>query len=104
VTDGLNEKLASASARGYAGVRVTGDSAWLEKRDWKDFCEFEDSINQFIANQRLTVLCTYPLAAFGPDDVLDVVRTHQLAVTNRAGFGTLLKPPGANKLRLKSRA
>jgi len=42
-----------------AGVRVTGDSAWLEKRDWKDFCEFEDSNNQFIANQRLTVLCTY---------------------------------------------
>ncbi len=36
-----NEKLASASARGYAGVRVTGDTAWLEKRDWKDFCEYE---------------------------------------------------------------
>src|SRR5260370_12648749 len=76
VTDGLNEKLASASARGYAGVRATGDSAWLEKRDWKDFCEFEDSINQFIANQRLTVLCTYPLTPFAADDILDSVRTH----------------------------
>jgi transcriptional regulator with PAS, ATPase and Fis domain len=99
VTDGLNEKLASASARGYAGVRVTGDSAWLEKRDWKDFCEFEDSINQFIANQRLTVLCTYPLAAFGPDDVLDVVRTHQLALTNRRGIWDLIETAGRKQAK-----
>jgi transcriptional regulator with PAS, ATPase and Fis domain len=99
VTDGLNEKLASASARGYAGVRVTGDSAWLEKRDWKDFCEFEDSITQFIANQRLTVLCTYPLAAFGPDDVLDVVRTHQLAVTNRRGIWDVIETAGRKQAK-----
>ena len=99
VTDGLNEKLASASARGYAGVRVTGDSAWLEKRDWKDFCEFEDSINQFIANQRLTVLCTYPLAAFGADDVLDVVRTHQLAVTNRRGIWDVIETAGRKQAK-----
>ena len=99
VTDSLNEKLASASARGYTGVRVTGDSAWLEKRDWKDFCEFEDSINQFIANQRLTVLCTYPLAAFGPDDVLDVVRTHQLAVTNRRGIWDVIETAGRKQAK-----
>ena len=99
VTDGLNEKLASASARGYTGVRVTGDSAWLEKRDWKDFCEFEASINQFIANQRLTVLCTYPLAAFGPDDILDVVRTHQLAVTNRRGIWDVIETAGRKQAK-----
>src|SRR5258705_7091534 len=99
VTDGLNEKLASASARGYTGVRVTGDSAWLEKREWKDFCEFEDYINQFIANQRVTVLCTYPLAAFGPDDILDVVRTHQLAVTNRRGIWDVIETAGRNQAK-----
>ncbi len=36
VTDRWHEKLAYASARGYAGVRVTGDTAWLEKKDWKE--------------------------------------------------------------------
>ncbi len=45
--------------------RVTGDTAWLEKKDWKDFVEYEDSLNQAVANQRLAVLCTYPLAACG---------------------------------------
>ena len=48
VIDGWNEKLARASAKGYAGVRVTGDTAWLEKKHWKDFCEYEDSLNQAV--------------------------------------------------------
>ena len=63
VTGRWHEKLARASARGYAGVRVTGDTAWLEKKDWKDFCEYEEGLNEAVANQRLAVLCTYPLAA-----------------------------------------
>src|SRR6202045_3856939 len=94
VTGGWNEKLSRASARGYAGVRVTGDSAWLEKQDWKNFCEYEDSINHSIVNQRLTVLCTYPLAAFGAAEILDVVRTHQFAVTNRHGTWDVIETAG----------
>jgi PAS domain S-box-containing protein len=94
VINGWNEKLARASARGYAGVRVTGDTAWLEKKDWKDFCEYEESLNQAIANQRLTVLCTYPLAACGAAEILDVVRTHQFAVTRRRGGWDVIETAG----------
>jgi signal transduction histidine kinase/PAS domain-containing protein len=94
VIGGWNEKLACASARGYAGVRVTGDTAWLEKKDWKDFCEYEDSLNQAVANQRLTVLCTYPLAACGAAEILDVVRTHQFAVTKRRGGWDVIETAG----------
>jgi C4-dicarboxylate-specific signal transduction histidine kinase len=94
VIGGWNEKLARASARGYAGVRVTGDTAWLEKKDWKDFCEYEDSLNQAVANQRLAVLCTYPLAACGAAEILDVVRTHQFAVTRRRGGWDVIETAG----------
>jgi PAS domain S-box-containing protein len=94
VIGGWNEKLARASARGYAGVRVTGDTAWLEKKDWKDFCEYEESLNQAIANQRLAVLCTYPLAACGAAEILDVVRTHQFAVTRRRGGWDVIETAG----------
>jgi PAS domain S-box-containing protein len=94
VISGWNEKLASASARGYAGVRVTGDTAWLEKKDWKDFCEYEESLNQAVANQRLAVLCTYPLAACGAAEILDVVRTHQFAVTKRRGSWDVIETAG----------
>jgi PAS domain S-box-containing protein len=94
VISGWNEKLARASVRGYAGVRVTGDTAWLEKKDWKDFCEYEESLNQAVANQRLAVLCTYPLAACGAAEILDVVRTHQFAVTKRRGSWDVIETAG----------
>jgi len=94
VIDGWNEKLAHASARGYAGVRVTGDTAWLEKKDWCDFCEYEESLNQAVANQRLAILCTYPLALCGAGEILDVVRTHQFAVTNRRGNWDVIETAG----------
>ena len=94
VIDGWNDKLARASARGYAGVRVTGDTAWLEKKDWKDFCAYEDSLNESIANQRLAVLCTYPVAACGSGEILDVVRTHQFAVAKRRGSWDVIETAG----------
>jgi signal transduction histidine kinase len=94
VIAGWNEKLAHASAKGYAGVRVTGDTAWLERKDWNDFLEYEESLNVAIANQRLTVLCTYPLAACGATEILDVVRTHQFAVTRRLGTWEVIETAG----------
>jgi signal transduction histidine kinase len=94
VTGGWHEKLARASARGFAGVRVTGDTAWLEKKDWKDFCEYEEGLNAAVANQRLAVLCTYPLAACGADEILDVVRTHQFALAKRHGSWDVIETAG----------
>lgn len=94
VISGWNEKLAHASAKGYAGVRVTGDTAWLKKKDWKDFCEYEESLNQAVAGQRLAVLCTYPLAACGAAEILDVVRTHQFALTKRRGAWDVIETAG----------
>ena len=94
VIAGWNEKLERASAEGYAGVRVTGDTAWLERKHWNDFCEYEDALNGSIANQRLSVLCTYPLAACGAVEILDVVRTHQFAVTRRRGGWHVIETAG----------
>jgi C4-dicarboxylate-specific signal transduction histidine kinase len=94
VTGRWHEKLARASARGYAGVRVTGDTAWLEKKDWKDFCEYEEGLNEAVANQHLAVLCTYPLAACGAVEILDVVRTHQFALAKRQGSWDVIETAG----------
>ena len=94
VIAGWGEKLVRASARGYAGVRVTGDTSWLKTKDWKDFCEYEESLNQAVANQRLAALCTYPLATCGATEILDVVRTHQFAVTRRRGSWDVIETAG----------
>ena len=85
VTRGWHEKLAVVSARGYPGMRVTGDTTWLAKKDWGHFCDYEDGLNEVIGNRRLAVLCTYPLAACGAPQILDVVRTHQFVLARRQG-------------------
>jgi transcriptional regulator with GAF, ATPase, and Fis domain len=99
VIAGWNEALRRASARGYVGVRVTGDTAWLERKHWKDFCEYEDALNESIANQRLAVLCTYPLAACGAQEILDVARTHEFAVTKRRGSWEVVETAGYKKAK-----
>src|SRR4029077_20703268 len=85
------EKLASVSARGYAGMRVTGDTTWLTNKDWGHFCDYEDGLNEVIGNQRLAVLCTYPLAGCGAPQILDVVRTHQFVLARRHGSWDVLE-------------
>jgi len=99
VMSGWHERLALAMARGYAGVRVTGDTAWLEKKDWKDFCEYEETLNESIANQRLAVLCTYPLAACGAAEILDVARTHQFAIAKRHESWEIIETPGLKQAK-----
>jgi signal transduction histidine kinase len=99
VIRGWNEKLARALARGYAGIRVTGDTVWLEKKDWKDFCEYEASINDAFAHQHLAALCTYPLAACGAGEILDVVCTHQFALARRRGNWDVIETAGYKRAK-----
>ena len=85
LTSAWYQKLAEISAKGYATIRVTGDTTWLAKKDWNHFCDYEDGLNEVIGNRRLAVLCTYPLAACGAPQILDVVRTHQFMLARRNG-------------------
>jgi C4-dicarboxylate-specific signal transduction histidine kinase len=70
---------------------VTGDTTWLSKKDWSHFCDYEDGLNEVIGNQRLAVLCTYPLAGCGAPQILDVVRTHQFVLARRHGSWDVLE-------------
>jgi signal transduction histidine kinase len=77
------EKTDSALARGYAGFRMSANTAWLDRKDWKAFCDYESEVNDSIGNWRMTALCTYPLAGSTAAEMLDVTRTHQFAVARR---------------------
>ena len=85
------DKIARLSAMGYAGLRVTGDTSWLTKKDWSHFCDYEDGLNEVIGNQHLAVLCTYPLEECGAPQILDVVRTHQFVLARRRGNWEVLE-------------
>lgn len=65
---------------GFKGLRVTGDMAWLEKRDWAEFMAYEAEVDRALPQHRITGLCTYPLDACTADEVMQVVRKHEFAL------------------------
>ncbi len=79
------EELNYALDRGYDGIRVTGNTAWLEKADWKSFTDYEEEINKIIPNYEMIASCTYSLNKCGPYEVLDVIHNHQFALIRREG-------------------
>jgi C4-dicarboxylate-specific signal transduction histidine kinase len=86
-------KLERALSRGYEGIRVSGNTAWLEQKQWRDFMEYEMELNQGIVGQPMLVLCTYPLTTTGATEFLDVAGTHQFAVAKRRGRWEVVETP-----------
>ena len=77
------EQADSALTRGYDGLRISASTAWLERKDWQAFCDYENEVNHSINNWRMTALCTYPLAGSTAAEILDVTRAHQFAIARR---------------------
>lgn len=93
VISAWDAKLEHALARGYDGMRVSGDTFWLGEKDRKDFCAYEKHLNDSIRDRPMTVLCTYPLGKSGATEVLDVVQTHQFAIARRKGEWQVIETP-----------
>jgi PAS domain S-box-containing protein len=83
VIGGWSEKLSVALAKGYAGMRVNGNEAWLTKGNWKNFAQYEQKLNETLANQAMIVLCSYPLDDIGAAEIFDVVNNHEFAIVRR---------------------
>ena len=93
ITSNWSAKLEWALSRGYQGIRVSGNTAWLEQKHWRDFMEYETELNRGIGDQLMLVLCTYPLTTSGATEFLDVAGTHQFAVAKRRGRWEVVETP-----------
>ena len=93
LTGGWNEKLRGALAKGYDGMRVSGNAFWIATNHWKAFCEYEQELDRSLAGQKMIVLCTYSLQASRAVDVLDVARAHQCSTARRNGQWEFLETP-----------
>ena len=85
VLDGWVAKLEHALARGYDGLRLTGNTFWLERADWRAFTDYEAAVNSVIGNYRMLAICTYSLDKCDGAAVIDVVKNHQFALIKEAG-------------------
>jgi two-component system cell cycle sensor histidine kinase/response regulator CckA len=91
VLTGWIGKHNQALANGYDGMRVTGNTAWLETSDWRSFVHYEEEINNVIRQYRLIALCTYSLDKCGLYEILEVARNHQFAFIRREGIWQIIE-------------
>jgi len=92
ITGGWSDKLGWALAKGYDGMRVSGDAFWIATDHWKAFCEYEQELGRSLAGRKMIALCTYSLHASRAVDVLDVARAHQFSIARRNGDWEFLTP------------
>jgi hypothetical protein len=84
VANRFREKLDEALAWGYAGMRLNGSPAWLQKQDMKQFLEFEE-LDKSFPNERIIASCIDPLAWTRGHEIFDITRRHQFAIAKRRG-------------------
>lgn len=99
ITGGWNEKLRGALARGFDGMRVSGNAFWIETNHWQAFCEYERELDRSLAGKRMVVLCTYSLQRSRAVDPLDVARAHHCCTARRNGDWEFLATPELRQAR-----
>jgi DNA-binding CsgD family transcriptional regulator len=93
ITSGWHEKLQFGLDRGFDGLRISGNAFWLQSNRWKEFCEYEQELDESLNGRPMLALCTYSLGASRAVDLLDVARAHQFTVARRRGRWEFLETP-----------
>ncbi len=82
VLQGWVQKEKYAIQHGFDGLRLSGNTFWIERDLWTSFVDYEEAVNSVIVEHRMIALCTYCLLSCSGTDVVDVIRNH---------VGTLIK-------------
>jgi DNA-binding CsgD family transcriptional regulator len=99
IIQGWHKKNQGALASGHKGLRVSGNALWQRSELWKDFCDYEQTLDKSVRGHQMLVLCTYSLGASRARDILDVARAHQGTIARRNGEWEFLQVPTLEKMR-----
>jgi len=91
VLDGWVKKHDKAILNGFDGLRLSGNTFWLEKEDWNNFVEYEEAVDTVIGNFKMMALCTYCLEKCNAAEVIDVVNNHEFALIKRSNKWELIE-------------
>jgi signal transduction histidine kinase len=78
----LRTETDKALAEGYTALRVTGEMTWALRQlpGSERLIEYETKLNFFFPNSKALAICQYDMRQFLPELLLDVLRTHPIAV------------------------
>ena len=87
------DKLSQVLAAGYAGLRTAGENSCLEKKNWNGFVGYEGELDRIIPDQKMLVLCIYPLTRYDQTEIIDAVLNHQFTLIKRKGSWEKIESP-----------
>jgi DNA-binding CsgD family transcriptional regulator len=103
IVGGWNKKLNAALAMGYDGMRISGDTHWIQTSHWTDYFAYEEELDKGLAGQKMIVLCTFSLRASGAvNHLLDIAGAHQFSIVRRNGEWEFLGILGPKHARVES--
>jgi hypothetical protein len=80
-----------ALALGYAGLRGSGNTSFLDEGSWDDFLIYERAVDDAFRDRRILALCSYPISLCSADAMLDVTRCHGHGLARRDGHWDLIE-------------
>ncbi len=78
-------KLNHALENGYEGLRLNGNTSWLEKKDWGFFVDYMGEMDDIIGDYRIIALGSYFIDNYSAAEIIEVVSNHQFSLTKREG-------------------
>lgn len=81
LVDGLIRAEQDALGAGYTGLRTSGNCAWVDRAQWKDFDIYESLVQQAVRSRRMICLCSY--CTNQGSDLIAVMDRHDFAVSSR---------------------
>jgi hypothetical protein len=78
----VDEVLADTKRRGFPFTRWVANMGWA-LGDWRgvsDLVEYCTRLNEVVPKHEATIVCTYDLARFSASSVIDVLRSHPVAI------------------------
>jgi signal transduction histidine kinase/CheY-like chemotaxis protein len=97
------DRLKEATQRGFDGLRVTGNTFWLEKPEWQGFMKYEASVESIFEQNRILGICTYSLSKCGALQIMDVISNHAFALVKRGGKWDVIQSAERRKVEANLR-
>ena len=84
----------SALAEGYNGLRITGNTSFLQPSGWSTFMEYEEALTERFKGRRIITLCSYALAQCDERHLSEVFHAHHCALERASPVWEVLPRAG----------
>jgi PAS domain S-box-containing protein len=97
VCRGWTGRYEAALARGFEGMRVSGDTSWLNEDEWDDFVHYEAQVDPILGSSRIIALCTYSVTACDTTKTCEVSANYDCVLLRQGGHWGAIESYGRRR-------